>query len=263
MLGIALSGGGALGIAHIGVLKALEEHSIRPDIISGCSAGAIAGALYCSGKRSGDLLEFVKKAYTYKMLQLRFPTKGWVSLSYLRKMLVDTLDSDRFEDLEIPLLVAAVNLNTGQLEIFSNGALIDTVVASSSVPMMFQPVKIGDYQYVDGGMLNNFPVEPLIGMTDKIIGVNVIPNIEVPNKSISNLVGIGMRCFELSLEANTMHGRSYCDILIEPKKLHDYRMFQVYMYEEIAQIGYDATMEQMDEILKVVNSKTPQKIPHS
>ncbi len=264
MLGIALSGGGALGIAHIGVLKALEENDIKPDIIAGCSAGAIAGALYCSGKSADELLEFVKEIYSFRLVQLRFPTNGWASLGYLRKMLAKHIEADEFEQLHIPLHVTAVNLNSGQLEVFEKGPLFDPVVASASVPMMFKPVQIGDFYYVDGGLLDNFPVEPLVGKADHIIGVNVIPNVEVPRKAVNNLFGIGIRCFELSVEANTMHGRSHCDILIEPKELHDYRIFQIYKYEEIFQIGYESTINQMDEIKKVLaSSDQPHIHPHS
>ena len=110
-IGLALSGGGARGIAHIGVLQALEEQGIFPEVISGASAGAIVGALYAAGKTPEEIMEFVRKASFFKMFKVAIPFSGLTKLTYLRDKLAESIPEDRFEALEKKLFVAIANLN--------------------------------------------------------------------------------------------------------------------------------------------------------
>lgn len=247
-IGLALSGGGARGIAHIGVLKALEEAGIEPDVISGTSAGSIIGALYASGCSINKMLSFVKDSHLIGLLKLGIPSGGLTKLTYLKERLAAYIETDQFEDLTKPLYIAVTNLNSGELEIKSSGALFDVVMASSSIPLVFRPVEIEDQFYVDGGLLNNLPVSPLLPYCDFTIGVNVMPHLNVSNKSVQHLVGIALRCFDLSIQANSRPELALCDSLIEPKKLAEYNLFQIYKHEELFEIGYEEAKQTLPTI---------------
>ena len=255
-IGLALSGGGARGIAHIGVFKALQEHGIQADAVAGSSAGAIAGAMYAAGLPIEKMLEFVKDSNVFKMISLGIPSGGFIKPTYIKKRLATYIEKDSFEALKLPLHVAVSNLNTGKLQIVSEGALFDIVMASSSIPLLFQPVQINDCLYVDGGLLNNMPVAPLVKTTDFVIGVDVMPQIEVKDKEIQNLTSIATRCFTLSIQANTRPNVPLCDILIEPKEVQHYGLFQLNKYEELVEIGYKETIAKIEAIKSGIATRT-------
>ena len=254
-LGLALSGGGARGIAHIGVLKALEDNAIIPDCLAGASAGAVVGALYAAGKTPEEILKFVaeKSASLYQIYKMSFPKIGLTKLTYLKKQLSPQFEEDDFSILKKPLYIAISNLNSGELELRNKGTLVDIIVASSCIPILFQPIDMDGMKYVDGGMLMNLPAEPLYPICEKVIGVNVIPHFKVPNKSISNVLNIAMRCFELSILANTENQALMCDLIIEPAELHHYDIFGFKKYQEIYDIGYKAAMARMDAIKRLLD----------
>jgi NTE family protein len=251
-IGLSLSGGGARGIAHIGVLKALEENGISPDAIAGASAGSIVGALLASGRNADEILSFVKDSSILKVFKMGLPSQGLAKLTYLKERLAEYIEEDSFEALLKPLFVAIANLNTGDGEIRSSGPLFDIIMASSSIPLVFHPVEIEKQFYVDGGLLDNMPVEPLIPISDLIIGVNVMPHIRISGRKVQNVVGIATRCFELSILSNSRPNFAMCDVLIEPKRVHSYHIFQINKYQELYDIGYSAAMEQMSEIKRKV-----------
>ncbi|MCO6481103.1 MAG: patatin-like phospholipase family protein [Phaeodactylibacter sp.] len=251
-IGLALSGGGARGIAHIGVLQALQEQGIIPEVVSGASAGSIVGALYAAGKKPGEIMEFVRKASFFKLFKVSIPFSGLTRLTYLRDRLAESIPEDSFEALEKKLIVAIANLNTGECEMRSSGKLFDVVTASSSIPLIFQPVEIDGQFYVDGGLLDNMPVGPLKPLCDITIAVNVMPHVTVPGKSVQNVLGIAQRCFDLSVLANSRPNMELCDLLIEPKEVHDFNIFQINRYEPLFDIGYKAAMEGMDELKRLI-----------
>ncbi len=248
--GIAFSGGGARGIAHIGVLKALLENGIYPDRVSGTSAGAIVAALYAAGKKPDEILDFVKNSKNWKIFRLGLPNAGFAKLTYLREQLAELIGVDDFGALFIPLSVAISNLESGKLEIRDSGKLFDVVVASSSIPLVFQPVEIAGKLYVDGGLLCNLPAFPLIRKVSHIIGVNVMPNFHARKKSVGSFLGVSARCFEMSIWANTRPELKKCDWVIEPKEVHKYHIFQFQKYSELYEIGYESAMTQIEHLRK-------------
>ena len=122
--GIALSGGGTRGFAHLGVLQALNEHGIQPDIIAGTSAGAIAGAMYASGIPPKDIHEFLKSKDVMGFTRLHFPRKGLFTFDGLIKLLETNLDVTNIEELPIPFTITATNLNKGCPHYFYSGNII-------------------------------------------------------------------------------------------------------------------------------------------
>ena len=247
-LGLALSGGGARGIAHVGVLKAFEEAGIVPDAYSGTSAGSIVGAMRAAGKTPEQIMQMVKESSLFKIFKVGMPIDGLTKLTYLREKLSAYIASDSFEDLKKPLFVSLANLNTGQKEIVSSGVLFDVVMASCSIPLVFKPVEINGALYVDGGLFNNLPADALREHCEVLIGINVMPNIEVPAKELQTVIGIASRCFDLSVRANTVNSLEMCDLVIEPEELHQYGIHQFNKYQELYKIGYQAGKSQVDEI---------------
>jgi NTE family protein len=251
-IGIALSGGGMRGIAHIGVLQALIEHDIYPSVVSGTSAGSIIGAMYAAGKTPLEMMDFVKKSSLFKVLKPGFPFNGLTSHAYLKEMLAKYIDDDSFEKLELPLYIVVTNLNSGKEEWIHTGDLLDVVIASCSIPLIFKPVNINGKLYVDGGVMNNLPATPLVGKCDVLIGSNVMPlNENMENRSFNSVLGIAVRIFELSIWNNTMASLFHLDILIEPKNINEANTFSLSHADITYQKGYEAAMEQMDSLLEL------------
>lgn len=251
-IGIALSGGGARGIAHIGVLQALEECGIFPDVISGTSAGSIVGALYAAGKKPMEILKIVDKSKIYKTIKFGMPVKGLTDLSYLADLLAKNIETDSFEALSKKLFVSISNLNTGELEIVSKGKLFEVVVASSSIPFVFKPVFINGQFYVDGGLINNLPAESIRDKVKFLIGVNVMPIVKNEKETFQNMFRIANRMFEMSIAANTKPSLQLCDAVIEPKGLLDFNIFSFNKFKELYEIGYETAIDKMPQIKNLV-----------
>ena len=250
-IGICLAGGGARGVAHIGVLRALEENNIRPDYVSGASMGAIVGAMYADGLSTERMMSALLETKIYKLFTFGVPWDGLTELKYLQKMLKKYISATRFEDLKKKLFVAISNLNTGQAEIHSIGELRQIVLASSCIPLIFKPIEIGNYTYVDGGLLNNLPVEPLLDISEVIIGVNVNGNNILDNENW-NLKTIAERSFDLVMWTNASQNLKKCHIIIEPSETTNHNLFDFGAAKQIYQYGYDETKRLMPEILKLV-----------
>lgn len=258
-IGLCLSGGGAKGIAHIGVLKALRETGIFPDVVAGTSAGSVVGALYAAGKTPEEMIDFVRDGSLFKIYKVIMPSDGLTKLTYLKEKLQAVIPIDSFEGLTRPLYVAVTNLITGNVEIKSSGPLFDIVMASSSIPLVFSPVEIDGQLYVDGGMLANFPVQPLIGKSDVIVGVNLMPQEPISDKSVQNIIGIATRCFSLSVWSNTQPQLRHCDLVIAPPNIGQYNIFQFNRYKELVELGYEAALDRIPELLEIIDTARKEK----
>lgn len=244
--GLVLSGGGAKGIAHLGVIKALEEHDIRFDVISGTSAGAIVGALYASGYTTNDILNILLETKPFKLIQPALNTKGLLKMESIHKFLEKHLRHNDFKKLKIPLYVAATNIRTGSIEYFSEGELITAVCASSCIPVLFNPVEYRGEKYMDGGILNNLPVEAIRDKVDTVISVNTNP-ID-PDFEIKTVPGIMERALMLAISKNTYISAEKCDLIIEPARLSSFKALDISQVKEIFRIGYQEGMRQLQDI---------------
>lgn len=257
-IGFVLSGGGARGIAHIGVLKAFEEHGIVPECLAGTSAGAIVSALYAAGKTPEEILNFVRETGSFmKAYKIGIPSMGLTNFTYLKNHLKQQIEKDSFDDLNIPTYIAICNLHTGEVEIRHSGILFDVVVASCSIPMIFQPTQIGDNKFVDGGVLMNLPAEALYPICETVIGVNVMPHYRVTDESMSSFIDLAIRASELSIQGNTEPQLSLCDVVIEPIELYKYNIFNFSNYQEIYDIGYQAALDKIDEVKAAIEAEHP------
>ncbi|MDZ7741402.1 MAG: patatin-like phospholipase family protein [Bacteroidota bacterium] len=239
-VGIVLSGGAVRCFAHLGVLKALNENNIYPDYISGVSAGSIVGAFYAAGHSPDEILDYFLNKKLMNFIQISF-AKGLANMDKLSKKLDELLKVKKFEDLDIPLVIAATNLNDARIEYFDKGSLVDKIVASSSIPVLFKPQKIKGVNYVDGGVMNNMPVEPLLDKCESIIGVNVNP---IGHRDdFEDLSDIAERTFHLVVSANFINKKEKFDMFIEPDKLESFGLFNLKQGKEIFETGYDYTLD--------------------
>lgn len=253
-IGLALSGGGAKGFAHAGVIKALEEYGIHPTVIAGTSAGAIVGSLYADGCKPHEIIELFNNTSFYKFASFARSKSGLFKIDHFRKAMAQKLKVSTFEELKIPLYVNATNMEQGKNVFFHSGTLLDKVIASCSIPILFEPVLIEGAHYSDGGLLCNFPVEVLRQQCDFLIGVNVGP-VDIEQEEQLNLLDIIQRTYFFIRKANVLNVREQCDILIEPPSIDKYGMFDAVKNEEIFQLGYRAAMdtllEQADKVKEI------------
>ena len=254
-IGIVLSGGGVRGIAHLGVLKALSSAGITFSRISGASAGSIVGALFSQGVDPYEILEIFLKTRLFKYIRPSIGVSGLLSLKNTNSLFKEYFPHDSFSELKIPLVVAVTNFSKGKLVYLSSGKLIEAIQASCAIPGVFKPIIINDEMYIDGGVLNNFPVEPLVEKCDFIIGssCNYIPVID----KITNFRKMAERAAMISIGADIDTKSKLCDVFIEPKRLGETSVFDVKKAEEIYWIAYEETLNQLKTDPKLIdlNSK--------
>jgi NTE family protein len=235
-IGIALGGGGTRGFAHLGVLKALEEAGIKPNVFSGTSAGAIVGSLLAAGKESDEVFELMKKNKLTDFAKIKLPINGFMSLENMGKKLGKMLPGENFKDLKYPFFAAATNLYTGKIEYISEGNLVQAVQASSSIPIIFSPVEINGYLYVDGGLLDNVPIKPLEEKCDKIIAVEIMPIEEV--KEVDKMSEVAERIFHISVKSLNEEKLKNCDLCVRVGGLEGYNILDSSHADEVYEIGY-------------------------
>lgn len=239
--GLVLSGGAARGFAHLGVIQALHEASVNPDIVSGVSAGSIVGAFYCDGFEPEEIFEIFDDNNIFELVKVDFDKQGLLNIDGLKKLLKKNLRTKRLEDLEKPLIITATNMEEGRTVYFSEGNLVDLVLASSSIPVLFSPTMINGVTFVDGGVTNNFPSEPLEGECKKLLGVHVNPIGHFdPDKGLAHLA---VSAFHLSIAAGIGLKKKKLDQFIEPEKLKDYTYYDIKRSREIYDIGYEKAKE--------------------
>lgn len=244
-LGLVLSGGGAKGFAHLGVLQALNEKGLYPEVLSGTSAGAFAGVLYADGYTPREIIDFFKKKAFKEFAEFTIPQGGFLKSDRFHSFLKKHLRAKTFEDLKIPLYAIATDIEYGESKVFSSGALIPAIIASCSVPIVFRPVEINGHYYVDGGLFKNFPVSTIRKQCIKIIGVNVSPLMKSEYKS--SIKYVAERSFHYMSVSNTLLDRNLCDYLIESSDLFQYSMFDLDHVEEIFQAGYELASKFLED----------------
>lgn len=238
-VGIVLSGGGARGFAHIGVLKALFEKGIYPDAISGVSSGAIVGAFIADGYTPDEIFDMFKDTALFKFVNIAFPKTGLMKMTGLIQRLKKNLRSRNFGELDKRLFVVATDFGNARYEVFHEGPLIKPILASSSIPVLFSPVVINGSIYVDGGLLDNLPYQPMRGVCHKLIGVQVNPLGK--KKDFNNLADIAERTFHLSIAGDLSKVKKQFDVYIEPKGLENYNILKISKAREIMDVGYEYT----------------------
>jgi NTE family protein len=244
--GLVLSGGAARGFAHVGVLKALHEKKIFPEIISGTSAGAIVGAFYADGFEPEEIMEIFDRKKLFDLFRATFPRNGFFRINGLQNLLKDNLRSKNIEDLKKKLIICATNIYEGKAEYFQKGNLVDAVIASASIPVLFEVKKIDKTAFIDGGIMDNLPVEPVTDSCRKLIGVHVNPLGKITQAK--GIASVAERAFHLAVASSLDTKKALFDIYIEPPALKKYGILDLKKKDEIFQAGYK-------EALKVLVNK--------
>lgn len=243
-----MSGGFIKGFAHLGVMQALLENDIKPDIISGVSAGALAGVFYADGNEPYRVLDFFAGHKFQNLTKLVIPRLGLFDLSEFIDFLRTNLKATRIEDLKIPSIIIATDLDNGRSVQFTSGSLAERIAASCCMPVMFAPVQIDGTYYVDGGLFMNLPATAIRRECHKVVGVNVSPLMATDYKK--NIVSIAMRSYHFVFSANSFHQREYCDLLIEPYNLTGYGNTELEKAEEIFEQGYRTATDILAQLIK-------------
>ena len=253
-IGVAFGSGAARGIAHFGAIKAFEEVGLKIDVVSGTSAGSIAGLLFAAGFSAEEMLEKVKSISVAKAYTPTMPRGGLTDMTYLKGLLSKWIPKPNFEDLNIKLKVVVTNMNVGAAEVMETGPWLDPVAASCSIPFAFKPVIINNQTYVDGGVMMNLPTQPLREVCNTVIGINVLPNSNFTQERLKGWKNVGMRFGALVVLTNTFESIKQCDVFIEPQRLAHYPLFSVKKADDMYKLGYEETMKMMPEIMRKVAS---------
>lgn len=253
-IGLALSGGGAKGFAHLGVFKLLEESGLKPEIISGTSAGSLMGVLFADGYSAEEIKNmFIGREFS-EFAQLQIPKSGLFNYDRFQDFLRRHLRTKRIEDLPIPTVIVATDLDRGCSHEFRSGPIVEAVTASCCMPIVFSPVLIDGVHYVDGGLFRNFPVSTIRDECEYVIGVNVSPLI--PQRYKQTLLHIAQRTYHYVFKANAIEDRELCDILIEAKEVGLYKTFDLENINLISEIGYEAAVEAFQKVVQEKKHET-------
>jgi NTE family protein len=240
-IGLVLSGGGARGICHLGVLKALDEAGLKFDHISGTSAGAVVGALYSYGYKPDEILNIIETTSLLKSLRPAWTLTGLLKLDGLRELILKYIPENSFEALKIPVTVAATDIKKGRIEYFATGELVDALLGSCCVPAVFNPVRMYGNIYVDGGVLDNLPVKAIYDKCDFIIGSHC--NFITSEFDVKNIRSVIERSLLMAIHGNTTLSKTLCNVLIEPPDAGRFSGFDLGKAREIFDIGYAYTKE--------------------
>jgi NTE family protein len=250
---LALSGGGARGIFHAGFLQALDEAEMKPAAIAGASMGSIVGAFYAAGVKPKEMLKAVKTPNLMHIHSWIGLKGGLGSMKVLREQLNAFIKKDDFESLDIPLTISVSNLNTGKNELLTSGSLVDAVVASSSIPVVFMPVKIGTEFYLDGGLTLNLPAECLKADDTVVVGLDC-NFMEDTDTSYTSLMPVVERCLHIIVRNTLRDQLDSCDIYVSSKEMEAFGTFDFDQANKIFEIGYNTAKDFIPKIRKALKS---------
>ena len=248
-VGLALGGGAAHGVAHIGVIQVLIENNIPIDYISGCSAGAIVGGLYSTGS---DMYLAGKLCATIDMstfIDIIIPKMGFIKGDKAENLVDMLCKGKNIEDCNPPFSAVACDLITGKCVTLNKGRVAKACHASFAIPGVFEPVEINEMQLVDGGAMTRIPIKEVKEMgAEYVIGVDVGYQGSGHNKA-KNLMEVLMYSFDLSDWQNVEQLYKYCDCVIDPD-LRDIPLHNLEKAEETIELGRHAALKVIDKIKK-------------
>lgn len=254
-LGLALGSGGARGIAHIGFLKALEEEGIKPDFITGSSMGAIVGGAYAAGASIDALKDEVWNLKPLNLVSLNGRRGGVSGTKKVREILLKHCGDITFAELKIPFHCFAVDMISQELIEFDSGSLIDAMIASATLPVVFHPYHKGDMRLIDGGILERVPVEQVKKMgADIVVGVDVLGQRQC-SKECPNVIKVLTETIDIFDNYRTRQRREECkdiiDFWLEPD-LGDMSQYDVTMIRFAYEKGYELGKQNVDALRKAL-----------
>ncbi|MCC2546304.1 patatin-like phospholipase family protein [Hymenobacter sp. BT175] len=243
-LGVCFSGGGARGIAHLGVLQALLESGLPIGHVTGVSSGAIAAAFHAAGFAPREVLGLLADTRFLRLVRPSF-SRGVLQLEQLQKLYAHYLGPDRtFAELAVPLTLAVTDLGAGETLYYERGLLIPPLLGTTTVPVLCRPVEYEGRLLVDGGVMNNLPVEPLLDRSHLLtVGVHCNPfTNELP---LTSLREISERTAYLAILMNTLPRLARCHFVVEPPELRHFKVTDLRRANELFDIGYAHTLTRL------------------
>ena len=224
-LGLALGSGGSRGVAHAGLLLALEEEGIKPDFIAGSSMGAVVGGVYASGVSAEKMHGIVKKLKRRDIVSINPAALTQMAIlrsGKVRELLSEYLAVKNIEDFPVKFSCVATDVLSGNPFVFDRGDAALAIQASSTIPAVFRPVKYGDKLLVDGGCVSRVPIDTVKEMgADVVVAMDVLKNCSQPVEDVHNILSIVLRVFDIMDAQNSAlryrRDKDMCDLLLEPE----------------------------------------------
>lgn len=251
---LVLGGGATRGLAHIGVIKALEENNISFDYIAGTSVGSLVGAFYAAGLTSDEMIKIAKGLKVKDIRSSIIPlvpskTDG------IKNLIINNLGDIDISQLKRHFCAVAVDIRSGNEIDFTSGNLANIVAGSCSVPGVFQPVKYGDYLLHDGGLANNIPsnVPKIVFDCDKVVAIDVNSTRGQGTES-DKFFDTLLASMRIMMKSNSLKGYLNGDIVIQPD-LKRFKSTKLDFVDEMIMEGYNAAIFEMDSIKNLINGK--------
>lgn len=251
-IGIALSGGGYRGVAHVGLLQFLEEKQVPISVVGGTSAGAIVGSLYAAGLPAGAIRQVFLDTDLFEISLFRWRGPGLLDTPRFKSILEPHLPKDDFSALDKELYIVATDLLTGKEVVMKEGKVSQAVLASAAFPGIFAPVEVDGMLLADGGIVNNLPADIVRNKSDVVIGSDVNPINPLSRKDISNTYRVIKRAMELSTRYQAKTQQAHCDVYICPADAIQYPLFDSSHVDELFELGYRAGKKHESEIEKIL-----------
>lgn len=243
-LGLALSGGGARGFAHLGAIRALEEAGLKPEILAGVSAGSVVAAFYGAGLSVDEIMSaFTNKKFSdFANVNLRFnANKSLFDFSKFKDFVGEMVAPYKnLEELPVPTFIGVTDFDHGEAAEFHTGNIAQSVAASCCIPICFRPQVINGVSYVDGGVVRNMPSWIIRSRCRRLIGINCSPLLT--DTSHDSILDIAFRAYNLMAKANQHLDMDMCDLAVETPQLAHYKVFNLKEINKVFISGY-ATMK--------------------
>ncbi len=244
--GLALGGGAVLGAAHIGVLRALKELEVKVDVVTGTSIGAFVAALYAFGKELEEIEAIASSLKWVDITGVSLSRYALLSNKKLGELIIEQIGERNIEDAPIPLAMVATDITNGERVVLDKGPVAEAVMASTCIPGVFIPVERDGIMLVDGGIVENVPVETARSLgADFVIGVdlNAKHNYEKPQ----NILDVLMNSFHFLMQQSDKPHSQLADVLIKPD-LADFNRSNMKQVDELMQKGYDDSRAMIAEL---------------
>jgi len=246
-VGLALGSGGAKGIAHIGVLKALKDAHVQVDYVAGTSVGAMVASMYAFNIGIDTIAEIAQRLTLTQITTFKFNKTGFFTADPLKEILIEHLGEVNIEDAAIPLSIVATDINTGEEVIFTEGPLADAVCASASIPGVYIPMQLNGRTLVDGGIVQSVPVQAVKAMGAGVIIASQLGGVGAYEEP-KNVLDVMRNAFDIALSHRTYEETKAADILIA-MDLRDFSISDnTERYDELCAIGFEAASEALKKM---------------
>jgi len=246
-LGLALGGGAARGLAHIGVLKVLEEQSIPIDYVAGTSVGSLIGVLHCCGYRWPELLRIAGEIDWADLASFGLPRRGLARTDKLERLVDRLVKGRRIEELPVPFRAVAVDISRGEAVVFEDGPAARAVRASCSIPAIFEPVEWQGRFLVDGGLMNDVPADVVRAMGARVtLGVDLSTE-RLDGRAPENILEVVLFSLNILMRSRSQPGLESSDVLVRPD-LKEFPLHDLKHLDEMVSRGEQAMLAQLSRL---------------